>query len=249
MRSTFKYIESIAVTSQPVLITGKTGVGKELIARTIHRLSGRKGTLAAVNVTGLDDTTFSDTLFDHKRGAFTGADRVRAGLIEKAANGTLFLDETGDLHPTSQVKLLRLLQEREYYPLGADVPRPSNARIVVATNRDLLALQASGTFRADLYYRLLLHRINVPPLRERRDDIPLLVEFFLQRAADELGKTKPTPPPELFILLALYDFPGNIRELQTMIFDAVSRHESWKLSLTGFKEIIRHLKRFCCHFF
>lgn len=240
MRSMFKYVESIAMTSQPVLITGETGVGKELVARAIHRLSGRKGSLVAVNVAGLDDTTFSDTLFGHKRGAFTGADRAREGLIEKAADGTLFLDEIGDLHPTSQVKLLRLLQEREYYPLGADVPRSTNARVIVATNRDLPALQESGTFRSDLYYRLLLHRINVPPLRERRDDLPLLVEFFLQSAADELGKAKPTPPPELFTLLSVYDFPGNVRELQAMIFDALSRHESGKLSLSSFQELIQY---------
>ncbi len=239
MRSIFKYIESIAATSQPVLITGETGVGKELIARAIHRLSGRKGSLVAVNVAGLDDMTFSDTLFGHKRGAFTGAERARDGLIEKAADGTLFLDEIGDLHPMSQVKLLRLLQEREYYPLGVDVPRTTNARIIVATNRDLLALQEAGMFRADLYYRLLLHRINVPPLCERRDDIPLLVEFFLQSAAKELGKVKPTPPPELFTLLSAYDFPGNVRELQAMIFDAVSRHESRKLSLSSFQEILQ----------
>ena len=235
----FRYIESIATTSQPVLITGETGVGKELIAQAIHRLSGRKGTIVAVNAAGLDDMTFSDTLFGHKRGAFTGAERARDGLIEKATNGTLFLDEIGDLHPTSQVKLLRLLQEHEYYPLGADVPRMSNARILVATNRDLLALQESGTFRPDLYYRLLLHHIHVPPLRERRDDIPLLVESFLQHAADELEKPKPTPPPELFTLLSVYDFPGNIRELQAMIFDAVSRHESRVLSLKSLKKLIQ----------
>jgi len=240
MFSIFKYIESIAATSQPVLITGETGVGKELIARVIHCLSNHKGDLVAVNVAGLDDTTFSDTLFGHKRGAFTGADRTRAGLIEQAANGTLFLDEIGDLPSNSQVKLLRLLQEREYYPLGADVPKPTNARIIVATNRDLLVLQESGKFRMDLYYRLMLHHINVPPLRERRDDIPLLVEFFLQQSADDLKKAKPTPPPELFTLLSVYDFPGNIRELQAMIFDAVSRHESGKLSLNSFKEIIQH---------
>ena len=189
---------------------------------------------------GLDDTTFSDTLFGHKRGAFTGADRSRDGLIEKAGNGTLFLDEIGDLPPTSQVKLLRLLQEREYYALGADVPSSTNARILVATNCDLLTLQESGKFRDDLYYRLLLHRIHVPSLRERRDDIPLLVEFFLQQAAKELGKTPPTPPPELLSLFAVYDFPGNIRELRAMVFDAVSRHESGKLSLYSFKELIRH---------
>ncbi|MCP4400731.1 MAG: sigma-54-dependent Fis family transcriptional regulator [bacterium] len=240
MRSIFKYIESIAATSQPVLITGETGVGKELIARAIHRLSGCKGELVAVNVAGLDDPTFSDTLFGHKRGAFTGADRARDGLIETASNGTLFLDEIGDLPPTSQVKLLRLLQERKYYPLGADVPRTTNARIIVATNRDLLALQKSEKFRTDLYYRLLLHRINVPPLRKRRDDIPLLVDFFLQNAAEELQKAKPIPLPELFTLFSVYGFPGNIRELQAMIFDAVSRHVSGELSLESFQEIMQH---------
>lgn len=238
MRSIFKYVESIAATSQPVLITGETGVGKELIAQAIHRLSRRKGSVVAINAAGLDDTTFSDTLFGHKRGAFTGAERGREGLIERASEGTLFLDEIGDLHPRSQVKLLRLLQEREYYPLGSDRPKSTNARILVATNRDLLALQESETFRSDLYYRLLLHRINVPPLRERRDDIPLLVEYFLQTAAKELGKPKPTPPPELFTLLSVYDFPGNIRELKSLIFDAVSRHDSGKLSLEGFQKHI-----------
>ncbi len=240
MRSIFKYIESIAATSQPVLITGETGVGKELIAGAIYRLSDCKGELVAVNVAGLDDSTFSDTLFGHKRGAFTGADRARNGLIETASNGTLFLDEIGDLPPTSQVKLLRLLQERKYYPLGADVPRATNARIIVATNRDLLTLQKSKVFRADLYYRLLLHRINVPPLRERRDDIPLLVDFFLHNAAEELQKAKPTLLPELFALFSVYAFPGNIRELQAMIFDAVSRHVSGELSLKSFQEIIQH---------
>lgn len=239
MHAIFQYIESIAKTSQPVLITGETGVGKELIAQAIHRLSSRKGSLVAVNAAGLDDTTFSDTLFGHKRGAFTGADRARDGLIEKAVDGTLFLDEIGDLPSTSQVKLLRLVQEREYYPLGVDAPRSTNARILVATNRDLLALQESRTFRADLYYRLLLHHVNVPPIRERRDDIPLLVECFLQSAAKELGKAKPTPLPELLTLLSVYDFPGNIRELKAMIFDAVSRHDSGKLSLRRFKELIQ----------
>ncbi len=234
----FRYIESIATTSQPVLITGETGVGKELFARAIHRVSKRKGELVAVNVAGLDDTTFSDSLFGHKRGAFTGAERSREGLIEKAANGTLFLDEIGDLSLASQVKLLRLLQEHEYYPLGADTPRVTNARVVVATNCDLPASQETGTFRKDLYYRLLLHHVHLPPLRERRDDIPLLADFFLHQAANELNKAKPTPPPELFSLLSVYDFPGNLRELQAMIFDAVSRHESKVLSLKSFRQVI-----------
>ena len=239
MHAIFKYIESVATTSQPVLITGETGVGKERIAQVIHQLSGRKGGMVAVNAAGLDETTFSDTLFGHKRGAFTGAERARDGLIEKASNGTLFLDEIGDLSPSSQVKLLRLLQEHEYYPLGSDVPQMTNARVIVATNCDLRELQEHGVFRADLYYRLLLHHIHLPPLRERLDDLPLLVDYFLNLASEELQKARPTPPPELLTLLSVYDFPGNIRELQAMIFDAVSQHQGGVLSLCTFKQLIQ----------
>jgi DNA-binding NtrC family response regulator len=238
MSAILKYIESIAGTSHPVLITGETGVGKELIARALHRLSGRSGDLVAVNVAGLDDQVFSDTLFGHKRGAFTSADYSRDGMIEKAAGGTLFLDEIGDLTIPSQLKLLRLLQEKEYYSLGSDVRKTTTARIVVTTNRDLQALQSEERFRADLYYRLVHHHVQLPPLRDRRDDIPLLVEFFLQKAADELEKSKPKVPPELFRLLNMYDFPGNIRELETMIFDAVSRTEEGKLDLVAIEEKI-----------
>lgn len=234
----FQYIESIAKTSQPVLIRGETGVGKELIAQTLHTLSGLKGNFIAVNVAGLDDNVFSDTLFGHVKGAFTGADKMRSGLIEKATGGTLFLDEIGDLTPASQVKLLRLLQEGEYMPLGSDDPRHTDARIVAATNRDLTRLQSEGAFRKDLNYRLRTHRIYLPPLRERLDDLELLTEYFLEKAARELNKKKPTAPHELVSLLKTYNFPGNIRELQAMIFDAVSRHKSKVLSLETFKSHI-----------
>ena len=237
MHAIFQYIESIARTSQPVLITGETGSGKELIAQAIHKLCGRTGQLVTVNVAGLDDNMFADTLFGHKKGAFTGADQVRAGLIEKAENGTLFLDEIGDLTMSSQVKLLRLLQEREYYQLGSDSVKSSNTRIIVATNRDLKSLQDSGTFRADLYYRLLSHHIELPPLRERRDDIPLLVEFFLKEAAHELNKSTLKPPQELYMLLSSYHFPGNIRELKALIFDAASRYKSGKWSMDSFIQL------------
>ena len=137
MRSVFQYAEAISPTLLPVLISGETGVGKELAARAIHRLSGRQGQFVSVNVAGIDDTLFSDTLFGHKKGAFTGAVQDRKGLIESAAGGTLFLDEIGDLRFESQVKLLRLLQEGKYFPVGADTPRMSDARIVVATNVSL----------------------------------------------------------------------------------------------------------------
>ena len=239
MHAIFRYIESIAPSTQPVLVTGETGVGKEMIVQAIHQLSGRAGQFCAVNVAGLDDPTFSDTLFGHKRGAFTGADRARDGIIERAAKGTLFLDEIGDLSLQSQVKLLRLLQEREYYQLGADLPKPTTARVIVATNRDLLALQEEGKFRPDLYYRLVLHRIHVPPLRERRADVPLLLDFFLAEAAQELRKPVPALPPELFTLLAVYAFPGNIRELRALVFDAMSHHVSGTLALSSFKAVLR----------
>ncbi len=231
----FQYIESIARTSQPVLIRGETGVGKELVAKTLHCLSGLKGNFVAVNVAGLDDNVFSDTLFGHVKGAFTGADRARSGLIEQGAGGTLFLDEMGDLNHASQVKLLRLLQEGEYFPLGSDEPRRSDARIVAATNQNLSQLQEEGKFRKDLNYRLRTHRIYIPPLRERLDDIPLLADHFLDLAAQSLDKKRPTPPDALYTLLKSYSFPGNIRELQSMIFDAVSRHKGGVLSLETFK--------------
>ncbi len=238
MRSIFQYVEAVAGTNHPVLITGETGVGKELMAKAIHRLSNRRGSFIAINIAGLDDTVFADTLFGHRPGAFTSADQSRSGLLEKASGGTLFLDEIGDLSVTSQLKLLRLLQEHEYFPLGSDVPRRSDARIIVSTNQDLHALMESGTFRKDLYYRLRIHHVHIPPLRERKNDIPLLVEYFIEQAAQSLEKKKPTPPPELFTLLRAYHFPGNIRELQGIVFDAVSKHTSGKLSLDVFRNTI-----------
>ena len=238
MVAIFNYIEAIATTGQPILITGETGVGKELIARAIHRASHRKGQMVAINIAGLDETLFSDTLFGHVSGAFTGAARQRTGLIETAAGGTLFLDEIGDLAPISQVKLLRLLQEREYHPLGSDRPRKSNARIITATTRAVTELQAEQNFRNDLYYRLQTHHIHIPPLRQRKEDIAPLTEHFLIDAAKELQKRPPTAPKELVPLLMSYDFPGNVRELQALIFNAVARHQSRVLSLSSFHEYI-----------
>lgn len=243
MRSIFQYIEAVAGTTLPVLITGETGTGKELIARAVHRLSGRQGEFLPVNVAGVDDHFFSDTLFGHKKGAFTGADRDRRGLIEQASGGTLFLDEIGDLHLESQVKLLRLIEERKYYPVGSDIPKLAEARIVVATHRDLESLQNQEIFRRDLFYRLRTHHVHLPPLRERKGDIPLLAEYLLGKASKTLGKKKVTPPRELYTLLSAYHFPGNIRELEGMIFDAVSRHKSGVLSLESFREKIHSMPK------
>ncbi|MFP5213679.1 MAG: sigma-54-dependent transcriptional regulator, partial [Acidobacteriota bacterium] len=238
MRSICQYVESIAGSKQPVLITGESGVGKELIARALHALGTPLGPLVAVNVSGLDDAIFSDTLFGHVRGAFTGASEGRSGMVEQASGGTLFLDEIGDLSPVCQVKLLRLLQEGEYFPVGSDRPKRLNARIVAATNHDLSVKQTSGQFRKDLYYRLCTHHIHVPPLRERSEDIPLLLNHYMEEAAQALGKKKPSYPKELPVLLSTYAFPGNVRELKAMIYDAVSRHGSKMLSMSSFLNAI-----------
>jgi len=239
MRALFQYVETVARSPEPVLITGETGVGKELLAETVHRLSRRNGRFVALNAAGLDDNLFSDTLFGHLRGAFTGAVQAREGLVAQAAGGTLFLDEIGDLETASQVKLLRLLQEQAYYPLGSDVQRNSDVRVVCATHRELPRLMADGRFREDLYYRLSVHQVRIPPLRERREDLPLLVAHFVEQAASSMGKTPPRPPGELFDLLGAHGFPGNVRELRGMVTDAVAAHRAGPiLSLQRFKDAI-----------
>ncbi|HXE96310.1 MAG TPA: sigma-54 dependent transcriptional regulator [Dongiaceae bacterium] len=240
MHAIFSYIEAVALSTEPLLIMGESGVGKELIARAAHTLSGCSGQLVSVNVAGLDDAVFADTLFGHMRGAFTGADQPRRGMIEEAADGTLFLDEIGDLSIASQVKLLRLLQEGEYFPLGSDRPKRLKARVVVATHQNLSLKQENGSFRRDLYYRLCTHMVHVPPLRERKGDLPPLLDHFLEEAARTLGKKKPTPPRELLQLLATYNFPGNVRELKALVYNAVSVHRDRVLSMDTFmKTIIR----------
>lgn len=235
MRSLFQYAEAIAKSSQPILITGESGVGKELMARSLHFLSGCHGEFLPVNVAGIDEQVFSDTLFGHAKGAFTGAEKSRAGLIEKAAGGVLFLDEIGDLVLEAQIKLLRLIQEREYYPIGADLPKSTDAQIVVATNCDLQQALKEGRFRKDLYYRLTAHQIDIPPLRERLDDLPLLLEHFFKEAASDFDKKVPTYPYELITLLKNYHYPGNVRELRAMVFDAIAGHKSKKISMERFK--------------
>ncbi|MCP4111348.1 MAG: sigma-54-dependent Fis family transcriptional regulator [Desulfobacteraceae bacterium] len=230
MMSIFQYIESVANSSQPIFITGETGVGKALISKAIHLASMRKGNFVVVNVAGLDDHMFTDTLFGHVRGAFTGADRARSGMVEQAKGGTLVLDEIGDMSHESQIKLLRLLEEREYQPLGKDKPIYSDAAVVSATHRDLWALQKAGKFRKDLNFRLRTHHIHIPPLRERMEDIPLLAEHFVRHAAEVFNKKQPDFSDECFSLLKAYHFPGNVRELKSVVFDAVGRETSNILS-------------------
>jgi len=238
MIAIFRYLEAVGRSTNPLLIMGETGSGKELIAEAVHAVSGRRGRFIAVNTSGLEDNVFSDTLFGHRKGAFTGADQPREGLIAQAAGGTLFLDEIGDMTDASQVKLLRLLEEHLYYPLGSDTPRKSEARVVCATHHNLKERSATGTFRKDLYYRLSTHQVTVPPLRERKEDLPLLVDHLLGEAAASLGKKKPTPPRELDLLLSNYPFHGNIRELKSMIYEAVLRHSRGVLSLEHFRNAV-----------
>lgn len=223
MQNVFSYCEVLGNSSEPVLVTGESGAGKELIAQAVHKLYCPDDPFVSLNVAGLDDNAFSDTLFGHTKGAYTGATAVRKGLVEKAGSGILFLDEIGDLHLDSQVKLLRLLQEREYYPLGSDSPRMSQARFVFATNEVLEEQVACGKFRKDLFYRLNTHHVALPPLRERSEDIPLLIDFYAEQAAAAAGLKQSVVAPEVYRLLGKYSFPGNVRELRSMIFDAVPR--------------------------
>ncbi len=237
MLSIFKLVETIAPSRYPVLITGETGVGKELIAHAVHKASGLHGGFTPLNVAGIDAQMFEDTLFGHKRGAFTGANELRQGLIDKAQGGTLFLDEIGDLAPESQIKLLRLLQENEYYRLGSDVLLKSNARIIVASNRDFKKLVAEGSFREDLYHRICYHKLHIPPLRERREDILPLVDHYINAAAKGMGKNPPRVATELRWLLEEYDYPGNVRELINMVSSAVVVNKSGLLAQSDFPDL------------
>jgi DNA-binding NtrC family response regulator len=234
MLSIFKVIETLAGSRQPILITGETGVGKELIAQAIHRYSGLKGRMVTVNAAGLDDTMLADTLFGHKKGAYTGATESRDGLIEQAKGGTLFLDEIGDLSNASQIKLLRLLQQNEYYRLGSDVLHKSDARIIAASNGDFKSLLSSGVFRSDLYYRISAHTLHIPPLRERREDIIPLVKHFVKMTAKSMMRTTPELSKKLRQALISYDFPGNVREMTNMVHNAVTYNRSDTLDLNDF---------------
>lgn len=238
MMSIFKVIETLASSRQPVLITGETGVGKELIAQAIHRCSGLKGRMVTVNAAGLDDTMLADTLFGHKKGAYTGATESRDGLIAQAKGGTLFLDEIGDLSNSSQIKLLRLLQQNEYYRLGSDVLHKSDARIIAASNGNFPALLASGGFRSDLYYRISAHSLHIPPLRERREDILPILEYYVRITSASMMRKPPELSRELRQALLSYDFPGNVREMINKVHNAVTYNRTGTLGLEDFPGLV-----------
>jgi PAS domain S-box-containing protein len=218
MQRLFEVIPAIAVSPSTVLITGETGTGKELMARTIHALSHRnKGPFVALNCGALPDTLLESELFGYKAGAFTGATRDKPGRFALAKGGTLFLDEIGDVSPALQVRLLRVLQEHSFEPLGGTDTVHTDVRIVVATNRDLVELTKNGTFREDLYYRVNVVRIELPPLRRRKEDIPILVEQFIVKYNRLHHATVRGISQEALSLLMAHDWPGNVRELENII--------------------------------
>jgi len=208
----------VAGQETTVLLTGESGTGKELVARAIHYASRRSdGPFVAVNCAALPETLAESELFGHERGAFTGADRLKRGRFEVAAGGTLFLDEIGDLTPSVQAKLLRVLQERQYERVGGTTSLRADIRLVTATNRDLEHLVEAGTFRADLYYRLAVFGIHLPALREREGDVLVLAEYFLRTLGERMGRRQSRLNDQARQLLLAHTWPGNIRELQNAI--------------------------------
>ena len=222
MQAVMSIAGRVASSSATVLVTGETGTGKELVARAVHYAGGRREKpFVAVNCAALPEHLLESELFGHEKGAFTGADRMRRGRFEAAAGGTLFIDEVGEIPPAIQVKLLRVLQERSFERLGSSEPIPTDARIVAATNRDLEAMVRDGSFRSDLYYRLNVVSIRIPPLRERREDIAPLVDASIRRFAAEDGKPITGISKEAMDLLVKYRYPGNVRELENILRQAV----------------------------
>lgn len=231
-----KTVERVAPTNAPVLILGENGTGKELIANAIHRNSPRaKAPFVMVNLGGISQSLFESEMFGHTKGAFTGAVSARKGRFEMADKGTIFLDEIGDLDLASQVKMLRVLQQHTFEPLGDSTPRKVDIRVVCATNADLPAMVKERTFREDLYYRINLITLKLPPLRERREDIPLLVNHFAKNTAEEHGTEIPRISSEAMSWLSAQPYPGNIRELKNLVERTMIVSGSANLDVEDFK--------------
>jgi transcriptional regulator with GAF, ATPase, and Fis domain len=222
LKRVLKQVETVAATDVTVLILGETGTGKDLMARAIHNLSSRRGqTLVKLNCAAIPTGLLESELFGHEKGAFTGAISQKIGRVELAHQGTLFLDEVGDLPLELQPKLLRALQEKEIERLGGTRTIPVDVRLIAATNRNLEKLVADREFRSDLYYRLRVFPITIPPLRERREDIPLLVRYFVTKHSRRMNRGIQTIPADIMKALTRWDWPGNIRELENFIERAV----------------------------
>jgi two-component system nitrogen regulation response regulator GlnG len=222
MQEVYKAIGRVAGQDVTVLIAGESGTGKELVARAVYQHSRRAaGPFLAINCAALPDHLLESELFGHEKGAFTGADRRRIGKFEQCSGGTLFLDEVADLPPPAQSKMLRLLQEQEFERLGGSETLRTDVRLLAATNQNLEALVKQGRFREDLYYRLNVFTIRLPPLRERGEDVPLLVQHYVRRFSREFGNEAPPVPPDTVALLSRFPWPGNVRELQNVLKQAL----------------------------
>ncbi|MFA7172081.1 MAG: sigma 54-interacting transcriptional regulator [Kiritimatiellia bacterium] len=242
MKKLFEVLPAIAASPSTVLIQGETGTGKELMARTLHSLSPRAGgPFVAVNCGALPDTLLESELFGYKAGAFTGANKDKPGRFALAKGGTLLLDEIGEISPALQVRLLRVLQERVYEPLGSISSEKADVRVIVATNLDLLEECRTGAFREDLYYRVNVVRIDLPPLRSRQEDIPLLVEQFIDHFNRLQGKTVAGITPEALSLLMAHSWPGNVRELENIIERAFILCGSGRIDLIHLPETLTSL--------
>ena len=232
MRDLFASIRKVATSNAPVLLLGESGTGKEMVAKAIHRRSPFKaGPFAAINCNAISETLLESELFGHEKGAFSGAHVQRKGLIESAAGGTLLLDEIGELPPSVQVKLLRFLQERRFQRVGGRQELEITARIIAATNADLKAAIANGSFREDLYYRLAVVVIELPPLRRRGNDVCALARAFLERYAEKQGKPGLVFAPETILALTRYNWPGNVRELQNRVQRAAIMADGRRITL------------------
>lgn len=232
-------IVDVAVSNATVLITGETGTGKELAAQAIHRASDRgRKVFLTVNCPSIPEDLFESEMFGHRRGAYTGAIETRGGYVEAAQGGTLFLDEVGDLPPKAQAKVLRLLEQKTYLPLGEQEERTADIRIIAATNQSLEELVKDRKFREDLFYRLSVCRLVLPPLRDRKEDIPLLALYFALRCSAELHKTVSAISEEALQLLCTYSYPGNIRELRNIVESAVIRSKHSRLGAADLPEFV-----------
>ncbi len=224
MREVYKAIGQVAATDASVLVLGESGTGKELVARAVYQHSRRADKpFLAINCAAIPETLLESELFGHERGAFTGADRRRIGKFEQANGGTLFLDEVGDMTPMTQAKILRVLQEQTFERVGGDETLRTDVRVIAATNADLERLSADGRFRKDLYFRLNVFAIALPPLRDRGDDVVQLIEHYVRRLGQELRKSVRTITPEAMAALKAYPWPGNIRELQSVVKQSLLR--------------------------
>ena len=240
MLDVFRLVETVCRTNSTILITGESGTGKELVAQAMHKQSLRRDKpFVAVNCGAMPENLLESELFGHVRGAFTGADSNKKGLVEVAEGGTVFLDEIGEMTPAMQVKFLRVLQERKFRRVGGTEETAANIRVIAATNRDLPTLVAEGKFREDLFYRLNVIPIRLPGLRERPGDVPLIAEHFLAKLSREMGKTLEGFAPEAMGALEAYQWPGNVRELENVVERAVALEQGPRIELSTLSDDIR----------